>query len=200
MNKTQVTYKITHQGRDVGNGTIKDIYVPNGQRGYAFPKDDYVVKEVELAGSGTISKLKLRGPANTRYARIIRDNEVVFGGGSLRPEPDLNPLQPDSQTIASPFQQQIMRNAEAWAEIDSFIYRHPVGGPTPQNPNLPPAVIPDADMWSNRVEWGISPCEQGGADHCNYLTPVIHVGGNHPTVGQVSAFHANISSVSNILS
>jgi len=31
---------------------------------------------------------------------------------------------------------------------------------------------------TSRIDFSISPCEQGGADHCNYNTPTLHVGGN----------------------
>tara|TARA_R110000851_G_scaffold20226_2_gene61363 strand:+ start:25041 stop:31004 length:5964 start_codon:yes stop_codon:yes gene_type:complete len=142
-----VSYKITHQGRDVGpDGNIESLYLTNGAL-----SDDYTIAESKDGAGDVVSKLQLRGPGNTRYARTIRNEEaaVIFPAGGLIGHPEFKP------------------------------------GKTPK---------------STRVEWGISPCEQGGSDHCNYLTPVVHVGKNHTPTAVVTAFHANVASISSLLS
>jgi hypothetical protein len=113
--------------------------------------DDYTIAESKDGAGEVVSKLQLRGPGNTRYARTIRNEEaaVIFPAGGLIGHPEFKP------------------------------------GKTPK---------------STRVEWGISPCEQGGSDHCNYLTPVVHVGKNHTPTAVVTAFHANVASISSLLS
>lgn len=47
------------------------------------------------------------------------------------------------------------------------------------------------------VRWlySIDPCEPGGADHCNYTTPTIHVGGNTVLMGGSNPFAANIYNI-----
>jgi len=144
-----VSYKITHQGRDVGpDGDFKSLYLKN-------PSDDYTIAESKDESGEVVSKLQLRGPGNTRYARTIKNEEaaVIFPAGDL------------------------------------------IG-----HPEYKPKALPPKTPKSTRVEWGISPCEQGGSDHCNYLTPVVHVGKNHKTTTDVTAFHANIANVSSLLS
>lgn len=39
---------------------------------------------------------------------------------------------------------------------------------------------------SVRTSYSISPCEPGGADHCNYNTPTLHIGGNSSIIGAVN--------------
>ena len=53
---------------------------------------------------------------------------------------------------------------------------------------------------SNRLSWSISPCEQGGAEHCNFITPTVHVGGNLSLYTPVTAITTNNSSITSIIS
>jgi hypothetical protein len=48
---------------------------------------------------------------------------------------------------------------------------------------------------SNRLSWSISPCEPGGAEHCNFITPTVHVGGNLPIYTSVTALTSNNASI-----
>lgn len=45
---------------------------------------------------------------------------------------------------------------------------------------------------------GVSPCKDGGSDHCNYLTPTIHLDTSSVMLGQSSAFNASMGFASNI--
>jgi hypothetical protein len=141
-----VSYKITHQGRDVGpDGDIESLYLTNGAL-----SDDHTIAESKDGTGNVVSKLKLRGPGNTRYARTIRGGEAG---------------------VISPY---LLGNSSV--QFGDFVLK------------------------KSTIEWGISPCEQGGSDHCNYLTPVVHVGKNHSPSALVTAFHANVASVSSLLS
>jgi len=149
-----VSYKITHQGRDIGDGTIEAV-----QTTLEDFSDDYTLVENENSFGDVVSKIKLRGPASTRYARQIIEGEAE---------------------VATPFPTKLQENSAENQKFEDLAY--------------------NVGLVSSRLEWSISPREPGGADHCNYLTPIVHVGGNYSPRTNINAFHSHVASTSSSLS
>jgi hypothetical protein len=47
---------------------------------------------------------------------------------------------------------------------------------------------------------GISPCQDGGSDHCNYLTATIHLGKANQLIGADSAYMKSYQEAASVFS
>jgi hypothetical protein len=64
-----------------------------------------------------------------------------------------------------------------------------------------PINTPHAKMMKSRNNTviGISPCKDGGSDHCNYITPTLHLGTSSFLEGQTSSFLALVNLMESIV-
>jgi hypothetical protein len=65
---------------------------------------------------------------------------------------------------------------------DNIIFRAPV--------NTPHAVM---SRKNGKKPIGISPCKDGGSDHCNYNTPCVFLGTSSFLEGQTTAFYSLVN-------
>lgn len=58
--------------------------------------------------------------------------------------------------------------------------------------------IPGVNINSNKIV-GVAACQDGGADHCNYITPTVHLGTSCFLEGETTAFLAQVASMESII-
>ncbi len=70
---------------------------------------------------------------------------------------------------------------------EEMVFRNPL--------NTPHARI---NLGNGNFIGGLAPCQDGGSDHCNYITPTIHLGRDNYLIGNTNLFNSVMTFVTSI--
>jgi hypothetical protein len=125
-------------------------------------------------------------------------NQNMFGYEAAKSS-NLRPKKVRLVSMANLDQNNQIITSDEQSTVDKDTYfRSPV--------NTPHALIMRGETLINKKEnlnkeqiAGIAPCKDGGADHCNYMTPTIHLGTSSSTlIGTATAFSYSANYVANL--
>ena len=170
-------------------GNINDLDTSQPQKNYAL--SGYNIARAPEFGLYGCSDADLKAGACFDPCLSMRYQLGFIAGGKSQ---DLTKIYPDSHGYRIVANSPVVGSApkkETLQDASGIYFRGAFG-----TPHLTYLTSGQTSLFKHELN-GFSPCFDGGADHCNYITPTLNFGSSAYQESQTSSFMANIYNASN---